>query len=83
MTGFYNRDGLCVYCAVRTESLNIVQALADLSLGHEVSMRNILLCTVALGHVSDPVLRFSPVSIIPTMLQTHLYAPSVVRRAER
>jgi hypothetical protein len=39
---------------------------------------------VALGQVSDPVLRFSPVSIVPPMLQVYIHLHvAVTRRTNR
>jgi hypothetical protein len=46
-------------------------------------MRNILVYKVGMEQFFLPVLRFSPVSIIPPMLHTHLHVPSVVSRTER
>jgi hypothetical protein len=82
----------CVYRAVRTESLNIIQVifypeeavpclmwLVDglsrrrSGLEPEALRVRFVVDNVSLGQVFLPVLRFSPVSIIPSLLHTLLY----------
>ena len=51
------------------------------ALGHVTGP--VLVYRVALGHVTGPVLLFPALSIIPTMIHTHLHVTSVVRMAKR
>ena len=77
----------CVYCAVRSGSLNVIQinlSRRRLRRGARVSTRSahvwFVVDRVALGYVSIRVLRFSFVSIIPPLLHTHLQMLLILTR---
>ena len=101
----YNIDWLvfiteteCVYCAVRTERLTIIQANRKLQnavpwfrrlvFNQEARVRSqvgpcrFVVNRVALGQFSLPVLRFPPGIVIAPLLRTHLHV-SVGRRTNR
>jgi hypothetical protein len=79
---------VCVYCPVRTESLNTIQInrlVAGLSLWRpglhprSVHVRSIV-DIVAQGQVFIRIFRFSPAILFPPLLHTHLYLQAVLSR---
>jgi hypothetical protein len=77
----------CVYCAVRTEYLNIIQKKRTLFLKSRIDPRPVFVRFVvdrlAMRQVSIRILRFPPASIIPPMLRIYLHPPvALTRRTE-